>query len=891
MYKKFICFFISLVSILQFSKAQDEKSDFSIWDASRHSYTIANISVTGTDHMDTVLLTTLSGLALGDEITVPGDEKISAAIDKLWNNNLFSNIEIRINKIVDDYIFLDIHVTELPRLSKKRFTGTITKAQVNELKDKINLVNGRALTKASLKNAEMAIKDYFLEKGFNRAQVNFSTTPDPGKENYELLTIDVKKGQKVRVDNIYIAAVENAYESTVKSKIKDVKERMKFTLHPNSSKFYYQNEDTDEFRNDYWKSLGFLSITKTKEFLQPYINFNVFNSAKFDKKKLKGAKADLVNYYNSIGYRDAEVVKDTFYYNEAGNVNIELLVSEGNKYRFGDFYWRGNTKYDNATLEKLLSIEKGEVYSQSYLSEKLGSAGAGEGADITSLYQDDGYLFFNINPVEKKIYNDTIDFELRITEGPQATIRNINILGNDRTSDHVVRREIRTLPGNKYSRADIIRTMRELQNLGYFNPENIVPQPKPNMQDGTVDIDYTVEERSTDKLELSAGFGQGLSVFGTFGMSFNNFSLRNISHPETWDPLPMGDGQKLNLRLQSNGRSFNSESISFTEPWLGGRKPTSLTLAFNRTFYSLKRNFSREYGKPRDTSISQLGGSVSISKRIKWPDDNFILSGSVSYTHYILESVFNSSGQTVFIDNFTDGTSNNLNFGVGLSRYSVDNPLYPRYGSNISANIIFTPPYSLFNDKVYEGASPEEKFKWVEYQKLDFIAEWYQRVKGNLVFKMAAKYGFMGYYNGDIGFSPFERYSVGGDGLSGFGFAQNLLSRDIIAQRGYDKPYNSNVGSPIFNKYTMELRYPISLNPSSTIYALTFLEAANAWDNYKKFNPFHLNRSAGVGIRVFLPMFGLLGVDYGLGIDRYNPNNPGIKNFANFTFMLGREPK
>ncbi len=865
-----------------------QNTDYSIWNTSRHDYTLGGITVSGTQYVDTALLVTLSGLTIGDKLTIPGDEKISGAIDKLWNNNLFSNIEIGINRIDGDFIFLDINATEIPRLSKKRFKGDVTKNQVNELNDRVGLTNGRALTQASLKNAELAIKDYFLEKGYNRTTVSYTTVPDPDKINHELLTIHVNKGQKVRIDNISIAAVENAYESTLKGKMKDVKERLRFSIKDNRTDFYY--EDLEDNRDDYYSSLGFLSLTKTKEFLDPYINLNFFSNSKFDKRKIEDAENQLVEYYNSIGYRDAQIAQDTFYYNSSGNINIEIMVSEGNKYYFGDFVWRGNTKYDDKVLNRLLSVKKGEVYSKSYLQERIGNAGPGDGSDISSLYQDDGYLFFSVTPVEKRIHNDTIDFEMRITEGPQAIIKNVNIFGNDKTNDHVIRREIRTLPGNKYSRSDIIRTIRELSNLGYFNPENITPTPKPNQQDGTVDIDYTVEEKSNDKMELSAGFGGAtFRIFGTFGLAFNNFSLRNIKNPKTWDPLPMGDGQKLNLRVQSNGSGFDTESISFTEPWLAGKKPTALTVSFFRSFTSFV-NPRNETARSRDTSITQLSGTVAISKRVKWPDDNFVFTASTSYSNYNLKHLYNNSS-AFFINDFTDGNSNSLNFGLGLARYSIDNPLYPRSGSNISMNLTFTPPWSLFTDKDYSELSPNELYKWVEYQKLKLVAEWYQRIKGNLVFKVAAKFGFMGYYNSDVGFAPFERFIVGGDGLSGAGgMATRLLSRDIVAHRGYKNPYTPNVGSPIFNKYTFEFRVPLTLNPSSTIYTLAFFEAANAWDSYKTYNPFQLNRSAGIGLRAFLPMFGLIGVDYGLGFDSYQPGMK-MSQFATFTFMLGQEPQ
>jgi outer membrane protein insertion porin family len=538
--------------------------------------------------------------------------------------------------------------------------------------------------------------------------------------------------------------------------------------------------------------------------------------------------------------------------------------------------WKGNTKYSSEKLTSILGIKKGDVYNQDLLDKRLGKQMSPEGGeDVSSLYMDDGYLFFNIDAVESSIVEDTINYELRITEGPQATIRNVTIAGNDRTNEHVIRRELRTLPGNKFSRSDLIRSNREIANLGFFDQEKIGIQPRPNPEDGTVDIEYTVVEKSSDQLQLSAGFGGGVRFYGNIGMTFTNFSLRNIFKPKFWDPLPVGDGQRFSVNYQSNGAYYNSLNFAFTEPWLGGRKPNALT-----TNVAYTRLSGASGGKPASSSFMRMaGGGVSMSKRLKFPDDNFVFTYGVNYNNYHLHNY-------PLLPDFDSGYSNNLYFKLVLARYSVDQPLYPRSGSNISFTFQFTPPYSMFTHRDYASETSAEKYKLIEYHKYRFTAEWYQKITGNLVFKLATKYGFLGHYNPEL-VSPFERFQVGGDGLSGQNF---FIGRDIIAHRGYNGPYAS--AATIFNKYTAEVRYPFSLSPTATIYGLGFVEAANAWDDFKGFNPFKLKRSAGLGLRVFLPMFGLLGLDYGVGFDKFN-RAAGVTKFtdlASFTFMLGFEP-
>ncbi|RYE18262.1 MAG: outer membrane protein assembly factor, partial [Sphingobacteriales bacterium] len=731
------------------------------------------------------------------------------------------------------------------------------------------------VTDATKKEAVVRIKKYYNEKGFGDAQVLVRERKDTLGVNQVILTFDIDKGNKTKVNQINIAGNYYATDARLKRSLKSTKEMPRISLYPADKVSVY--EKNERSFGKYLGNFGFLSLSKTLDAVNPYFRYNFFTSAKFNKAKFEDDKQALVNSYNGMGYRDAAIVSDTVYKVKNGNLNIDIKVKEGRKYYFGDIEWKGNTKYSSEYLSTILAIKRGDVYDQDILESRLGrSVNPEGGSDVSSLYMDDGYLFFNIEPVETSIVGDTINYEMRVTEGPQATIKNINIAGNDRTNEKVIRRELYTRPGNKFSRADLIRSQRQIANLGFFDQEKIGIQPKPNAEDGTVDIDYSVVEKSSDQLQLSAGFGGGVKFYGNIGITFTNFSIRNIFKPKFWDPLPVGDGQRLSLNYQSNGAYYNSLNFSFTEPWLGGKKPNALTTSL---IYS---KYSGVYTPlPADSSyIRVIGGGLSLSKRLKWPDDNFIFTYGVNYQNYKLKDY-------ALINNFTNGTSNNLFFKLVLARYTVDQPLYPRSGSNISFTFQFTPPYSGISGEDFSNESTAAKYKWIEYHKYRFTAEWYQKIAGNLVFKLAGKYGFLGYYNPDLGYSPFERFQLGGDGLSGQNF---FIGRDIIAHRGYKDPYAQN--ATIFNKYTAEVRYPFSLSPTSTIYGLAFVEAANAWNSFDAYNPFKLNRSAGLGVRVFLPMFGLLGLDYGVGFDRYDPANgvTKFKDISSFTFMLGFEP-
>lgn len=839
-------------------------------------YEIGGLKAQGAQFLDEDLVRAVTGLQIGQKLRLPYDDAVARAVRQLWKQNLFSDVRIDVERFVGDKVFLIIVVEEMPRLARWSFRG-VRKSETTELKEKVQLKRNTVFTEAVQMEAEVRIKKYFVDKGYGNASVKTLTRKDTVSVNSLIATFDIVKGPKTHINQINISGNEAASTARLKRNFRGTKEMSRLTLHPDDDSSVYENRERD--LSGYASSFGFLSPTKTLDALDPYFRFKLFSGSKFNETKYEEDKQTLIAYYNSLGYRDATVTADTIYSVRNGNLNIDLKVQEGNRYYFGDITWKGNTKYSTEQLSRMLAIRKGDVYNAELLDKRIGRQLSPDGGeDISSLYMDDGYLFFNIDPVETSIINDTINYEMRVTEGAQATIGVVNIYGNDRTNEHVIRRELRTLPGNKFSRADLIRSQREIANLGFFDQEKIGIQPKPHPENGTVDIDYTVVEKSSDQLQLSAGFGGGVRFYGNVGIAFSNFSIRNILRPKYWNPLPVGDGQKFSVNFQSNGPLYNSFNTSFTEPWLGGKKPNALTVSF---VYSRFAGLGTTMANAGSRYLRQLGGGVSVSRRLKWPDDNFVLTYGINFQNYFLKDY-------QLVDSFKDGTSNNLNARIVIARYTVDQPLYPRSGSNISLTMQFTPPFSAFDpaDKDYSQLTNQERYKFIEYHKYRFTADWYKSIVGNLVLKFSTKYGFLGYYNKGIGFSPFERFQLGGDGLTG---QQYFIGRDIISQRGYEV-YGEN--ATIFNKYTAELRYPFSLSPTSTIYGLAFADAANAWGSFKNYNPFKLNRDAGLGIRIFLPMFGLLGLDYGVGFDRYNPeqSRTSLKDIGRITFMLGFEP-
>ncbi len=861
-------------------------------------YTIAEVNITGIRYLDTSIVYSIANLQPGDKFVHPGADIFGKAISNLWRQKLFSNVQIYVTRIDGDKVWLEINLQERPRLGSYKFVG-IKKSEEEDILGKITLTKQTIITENTRRELTEKITGHFSEKGYRNVKVKIEESPDPAFVNSNVLTIIVDKGGKVRINEVGFYGNENIEDLRLKKQLKGTKEMSKLTFYPDKATSPYGENKPFSF-NQYMRDWGFLSLSKTKMLLDPYFRFKLFSGAKFDAKKYEEDKEKILDYYNSMGYRDAQIVADTQYTTANGNLNVDLKVDEGRRYYFGNINWKGNAKYSDSLLNVILGINKGDIYNVAILNKRLGKEASQDGGDISGLYMDEGYLFFRAEPVETAVYNDTIDYEIRIMEGPQARIKNVTIAGNEKTKDYVIRRELRTIPGELFSRSDLIRSQRELGNLQYFNQETINPGVVPNAEDGTVDINWKLEEKSSDQLELSAGWGGGIGLTGTLGVTFNNFSIRNIWKKSAWDPLPTGDGQKLSLRMQSNGRAYRSYSASFTEPWLGGKKRNSLTIGFNNSKYSNAFDpFTGQIDRARSDSnfLKTTGVSVSLGKQLKWPDDYFSLVYTFNVTQYKLRNY------PIFDQNFTNGTSNNVSFKIGLQRSSVFNPIFPTSGSNFLASVQFTPPYSLFNKNI---AKSDNKYKNPEYHKWRFNAEWYVPIGKPLgaeknrqfVLKMAAKYGFMGRYNKDLDYSPFERFQVGDAGLTNnFG----LLGYDIIAHRGYpvyqssDPTVNPDQQSAsqfftIFNKYQLEMRFPLVTNPSSTIYALTFFEAANGWYNYKDYNPFRLRRSVGVGMRFFLPMFGLLGFDYGVGLDRIQPGQSGLKGASRFTFMLGFEP-
>lgn len=787
------------------------------------TYEIAGITVTGIKYLDQDVLISLSNLKVGDTIQIPGDA-ITKAIEKLWKQGLFSDIKISVSKVIDNRIFLDIYLLERPRLSKFSFSG-IKKGEADDIREKIKLVKGAQVTDNLLMKASNTIKSYFIDKGFLNVEVVIRQENDSVMLNHVVLFLDIKKKNRIKIHHV---TFEGNTVFTDKQLLRTMKN------------------------------------TKQKDGPGKY---NIFRTSKFIQENFQEDKNKVIAKYNEKGYRDAKIVKDSVFKFDENTVDVNIKIDEGRKYYFRNITWVGNTKYKTETLNAYLGIKKGNIFNQNVLDEKLMYDPNG----VTFLYQDDGYLFFNVIPVEILVENDSIDIEMRIYEGKQAIVNRITITGNTKTNEHVIRREIRTKPGQLFSRSDIMRTQRELNQLGYFNPEKLDVNPTPNQLEGTVDIEYIVEEKPSDQIELSGGWGANMIV-GTLGVSFNNFSAKNMFKKEAWRPLPSGDGQRLSVRAQSNGLYYQAYSMSFIEPWLGGKKPNSLSVS---VYHTIQTN-----GAQKEDSLKQFihitGVSTGLGRRLKWPDDFFTLYNEISFQRYNLQK------WSAFI--FNTGVAKNLNFTTTFARNSVDQPIYPRKGSLFSLTLQLTPPYSLLQNKDWVNMPQVQKYEWIEYHKWTFTASWFTKIAGDLVLNTKANFGFLGMYNSKWGFSPFEGFTVGGDGLSGY----NLYGRDVIALRGYENgALTPTAGGNIYNKLTLELRYPLSLNPQATLYGLAFLEGGNAWHKFKEYDPFNIKRAAGFGIRIFLPMIGMLGVDWGFGFDDLPGRIGGNK--SQFHFVLGQQ--
>jgi outer membrane protein insertion porin family len=833
--QKLTRFFIGCISVLVLSStcfaqeipAKDSVSQINVKLQNLFSqrlvskYKIRSIKVVGNEYFDESLLLSLSTLNIGDEVQIPGGDNFSKAIRKLMDQNYFSDVSIYITDLQDKEIDVEINVVERPRLSRFNFIG-VKKTEKDELSGKTGLTPNRVITENMKITAIEGIKKFYAEKGFQDATVVIKEQKDAARKNNLLLDFVVDRGPKVRINNINFGG-NKIDETKLKKSLKEIHEKSRMTLYPLNDKPVIVKTSPYTFE-EYLQEKGYLTFTKTRKILNPYLRIKLSGS-KFNPKKYDEAKDNLLNYYNSLGFRDAVIEKDTVYHNAAGNLNIDMQMKEGKKYYFGNLTWRGNTKYSDSLLSSILNIKKGDIYNREVLYNKLGKTPTAEGGDVSGLYQDDGYLFFRIDPIETAVYNDTIDFEIRVMEGPQATIKTVRIAGNEKTKDFVIRREIRTIPGDKFSRTLLIRSQREIAQLNYFDQEKIKMDPIPNAEDGTVDINYGVEEKSSDQLELSAGWGGYIGLTGTLGVTFNNFSSKNLFNKKAWDPLPMGDGQKLSVRVQSNGKAFRSTNFTFTEPWFGGIKRNSLTFSVYNTKYGQSYDLLTGMYNPNAADqryISTTGATITFARQLTWPDDYFSFSTGINFTRYTLK---NYAIDPYNLPNFSNGNVNNLNLRLALQRTSIDQPLFPRTGSTFLLSAQLTPPYSAFDPNFSKKSNP---YELLEYHKWRFNGEWYvplgkpagEEHNKQFVMKLCCKFGFLGRYDQNLAISPFERFQLGDAGLSNQ-FA--LLGYDIIAQRGYPVYESSNPKiNPdqqssrqkftMFNKYAVELRYPLSFS-------------------------------------------------------------------------------
>ena len=863
-------------------RSQQKQTSETIDYAEPKEYEIAEISVAGAKALNENALISLSGLEVGDRVMVPGPE-ISDAIKKLWKQQILGDIKVSYSKIEGDKIHLVIELTEKPRLSRINLKG-VNSSQETEITEDLELIRGQIVDDALINRAKNTVSEFFIDKGFLNVEVDIDRELDTLLTNNLVLNINVDKNDKVKIKHIRINGNDVFSEKKLESKMKNTNEKVRFTL--------FRDLFARLFITNVRKTANFLtkqkrtSFSEAKEYLDEHIKINFFNGSKFIEEDFEADKQALIDFYNSKGYRDAAIVSDSVYRSGENTININLVVDEGQRYYFRDIIWTGNYVYEDEILDKVLGIEKGDVYDMENLNMRLNFNPTGE--DVSSIYMNDGYLFFSVQPVEVSIDSDSIDVEMRIFEGEQATISKVIISGNDRTNDHVIRREIRTIPGQKFNRKLLIRTQRELSQLGYFDPEQIGINPVPNPAEGTVDIEYKLVERPSDQIELSGGWGGFYGFVGTLGLTFNNFSVKNIPHFDRWRPLPVGDGQKLSLRVQSSGRVFQTYSASFSEPWLGGRKPNNLSIGLSRTVS--RPGAANFFGPSTDESIKITNASIGLGRRVSWPDDYFTVSNSLQYRRYDLFDF--RRGERSF--GFSNGAANNIMLSNVIARNSIDSPMFPRGGSSISLEASFTPPYSLFSDLDYSAMEPSERFKFVEYHRWIFDAQYYNQLAKNLVLNVNMHFGFFGSYGAGIN-TPFERFSMGGVGMAGQNF---IIAQELIGLRGYPDnprleprdPETGIEGGVAYNKYSMELRYLISPNPSATIFVLGFVEGGNNFANYNEYNPFNLNKSAGIGARIFMPAFGLLGIDWGYGFDEVlledgNIRPPGPE----FHFRIGQQ--
>ncbi len=845
-------------------------------------YTIGKIEVTGAESYNEQTVIAFTGLQSGEEIFIPGD-RLSKVLKQLWDLELFSDINFYITNVNGDVADLELEITEVPELAEIRLQGVKKKSAREELIKENNLTPGVKVTENLITTTKNYIENKYRKDGYFNTKVAVNTTPvtDTTGVNKVNMVVNIDRGEKVKIDDIEFSGNEQMSDARLKRAMKDTKEKNFFR---------------------FWKR------------------------SKFVEADYEEDKTNLVNKYKEKGFRDARIVSDTLIEKDPDNIALQLNIEEGNRHYIGNIEFIGNTVYTDEQLTQALGVFHGDVYNGVLLKERIEDNSKPDANDLANLYKNNGYLFSQINPVETRVYNDTIDFEIRINEGKEAYFNNISVVGNDKTKDHVIYRELRTKPGQKYSQENLVRTIREIGQLGFFDAEQISPDfQNVDPNSGTLDMQYSVVEAGASQIELQGGYGGG-GFIGTLGLSFNNFSLGGIFDKEAYKPLPMGDGQTLSLRAQAS-IFFQTYSLNFVEPWLGGKRRVSLSTSFSYTrqfFFDQQRRRA-----DRSRSFDILGVNVGLAKRLQWPDDFFTLSQAVGFQRYDLNN-YNTGLFT-----FGDGYSNNLTYTLGLSRDNRGlNPIFPTYGSEFAITAKFTPPYSLWNNVDYAnldeqpefqlrddngnlineqgfrlraGEDPvgdpakidQERFKWLEFYKVKFKGSWFTTLfnfggNSNLVLRTHAEHGFLGAYNNDRGIPPFERFFLGGDGLGAF----SLDGREAIALRGY--PNQSVVpedrantratnqdGAVIYNKYSLELRFPITLKPMASIYALTFVEGGAAYDNFKDYNPFQLKRSAGAGLRIFMPQFGLLGIDFGYGFDSI-PGDVGPHGWETH-FIIGQQ--
>ncbi len=825
------------------------------------TYIVGGVLVDGNTHFAAQQIISLTGLQKGMKLTVPSDD-ITSILQRLWGQRYFEDVAMEIDHLSEagDSAWFKIVIKERPRVSSWLFSG-VKKSEEKDLRERLGLRRGGEFSEYVSSTSVGIIKKYYSEKGFLNCDVDVQTQKDTIIKNAIRVNFAVDKGEKVRIRDINFEG----------------------------------NEGVSDFKLE-WA----MKKTKAKKI------YNFFSSKKFNEKEYPQDKLNLISKFNEAGYRDARIIKDSIYYVEPGRLGIDFKFDQGKKYYFRDITWTGNSVHSSDQLNSILQIKKGDPYDMVTMQKRLSGGGKQTDYDVSKLYRDEGYLFFQVTPVELNIEGDSVDVEMRISEGKQATLNNIIINGNDLTSEKVVRRQIYTRPGALFSQTNFERSIREIASLGQFDPEAISSEGGysivPNQLNNTVDLVYNVTEKPSSQLELSGGWGANTFV-ATVGVSFNNFSTRRMFDKSAWRPVPLGDAQNLSLRFQTNGTYYTSLIFSFTEPWLTQKKPTSLSL---QSYYTRQTDSYLAIGILSNDKVMQVYGFTGgIGTRLKWPDDYFTFYNGLSWQVYDLKNWF--SGYFMF----TDGRSHNLSYTSTLSRTSTDQQIYPRSGSVFTASVQLTPPYSLFRKKDlghlnssgnptkvasykdinYDTWSSQDRYKWIEYHKWKFSAETYTKVIGDFVVMGRAQFGYLGYYNRRWGYSPFEGFRLGGDGMYGY----DTYGSDVISLRGYENysltpweatPYNSNgyYAGNVYDKFTMEFRYPVILQPQSTIFVLGFLEGGNCWSDIKKFNPFQIQRSAGVGVRVFLPMIGLLGIDWGYGFD-----NPVKKERSQFHFMIGQQ--